>query len=84
MAKVIVERRERANNAGENRHWMSILWKCLVDVTQILVKHRVHRDVTPELFQLFYRWQITINQEVAHFQKVGMLCQLLYGITSIT
>ena len=72
MAEVIVEGGERTNDAGENRHRVSILWKCLINVAQILVKHRVHRDVTSKLFQLFNCWQIAINQEVAHLQKIGM------------
>ena len=49
-ASLLVVRRERTNSSSTYRHWVPCLWQARKQPLQILMHHRVMRDVISELF----------------------------------
>lgn len=50
----------------------------------VLVDHAVVSQLSPELLQLFGRWQFTIQKQPGRFDKIRFLGQLLDGVTPVS
>ena len=80
---VMVEGRERADHAAHHRHRVRIAPETPIDVVDLVVQHRVMRDVVNEFRLLFRVRKLAEQDEVAGLHIVGVLGQLLYGVAAV-
>ncbi len=80
---VVVERRERADDAGEHGHRMGVVTEAVEEAPQRLVDHGVAADRGLELFQLALVRQLAVEDQVGHFDEGGVGCQLFDRVAAI-
>jgi hypothetical protein len=80
---VVIERRQRADAAGHHRHWMRIAPEALKEPAHLLMHHGVARDAVVEVGLLARRRQFAVQQQIASFEEVAVLGQLLDRVAAI-
>ncbi len=83
VGRVVIERRERADAAGHDRHRMRVAPEALVEPAHLLVHHGVAGDTIVEVGLLRGGRQLAVEQEIAGLQEVAVLGQLLDRIAAI-
>ena len=79
----MVERRQGADDAADDRHGMRVAPEAVVELAQLLVDHGVQHDTAFELGQLFPVGQLAVQQQVSHFQERGLLRELVDRIAAM-
>ena len=79
----MIERRQCANNTDHNCHWVCVATEAIKEVAQLLVHHSVVLDGADERFFLLCIWQLTVQQQVAGFQVIGLLSQLIDWVATV-
>ena len=69
----MIEGRQRADDAAAYRHRMGVAPEALIEARQLLVDHRVQRDVALEGRLLCGVRQVALEQEVAYLHEVAVL-----------
>jgi hypothetical protein len=81
---VVVERAERAHRADEHAHRVRVVVEPVDEaLAHVLVDERVVDDVVVPLGQLRRVGQLTVEQQVRHFEVGALLGQLLDGVTAV-
>jgi len=80
---VVIERRHGAHDAGHDRHRVRIAAEPAEEVHHLLVQHRVVGHEAFEFFELRGGGQITIQQQIAHFEIVRFTRKLVDGIAAV-
>ena len=83
VGRVVIEGRQRADHAAHHRHRMRIAAEAGEKARHLLVHHGVARDAVVEIFLLRLGRQFAVEQQVADFQEVAMLGQLLDRIAAM-
>ena len=83
IGEVVIEGRQRADAAGHHRHRMRVAPEALEEPAHLLVHHRVVGHPIVEIRLLRGGRQFAIEQQVAGFQKIAMLGDLLDRIAAI-
>jgi hypothetical protein len=81
--RVVIEGRQRADHAHHHRHRVRIAPEALVQAHQLLVHHGVMRDDVDEFVLLLAVGQLAVLQQVANFEEVAMLGELLDRIAAV-
>ncbi len=83
VQRIVVEGRKRADNATHDGHGVGVTTETIEEGLQLLVNHGVVLHGADELCLLFGGRQFPVQQEIAGFQIVGFLCQLLDRIAAM-
>ena len=83
VERVVVERRHGADNGNHDRHRMSIAAEALEKPRHLLMDHRVVRDRMLEGPALRLCRQFAVIEQVAGFDEVAVLGQLVDGIAAV-
>ncbi len=78
-----VDRREGADRRQEDAHGMGVVLKPLHELLDVLVEHRVKRDVARPGFELALRGQLAEQNQVGGLKIRAVLRQLLDRIAAI-
>ncbi len=78
-----IERRERADRAEEDAHRVGVVLKALHELLDVLVEHRVVRDLPRPVLELRGGGQFTEENQVGRLEVVAFLGQLLDWIPAI-
>ncbi len=81
--EVVVEGRERTDAANHDRHGVRVATEPLEEPRHLLVHHGVARHRIVEIRLLGLGGQLAVEQQVAGFQEVAMLGELLDRIATI-
>ena len=81
--EVVVERRQGADTADHDRHRVRVAPEALEEPHHLLVDHRVTAHAIVEIGFLGFGWQFAVQQEIAGFQEVAVLGQLLDRIAAV-
>ena len=79
----VVEGGQRTEHAGHHRHRVRVVAEAVQEGAECLVHHRVVGDFVLELVELRGVRQLAVHQQVADFQEIGVLGQLLDRIAAI-
>jgi len=83
IQRVVVEGGEGADHAAHDGHRVGIAAEAVEEALQLLVNHGVVLDDADELGLLLGGRQFAVQQQVAGFQVVGLLGQLLDGVAAV-
>mmetsp|Transcript_23598 Transcript_23598/g.41778 ORF Transcript_23598/g.41778 Transcript_23598/m.41778 type:complete len:470 (+) Transcript_23598:375-1784(+) len=83
VGAVVVEGRHGPHDAGHDRHRVGVTAEPTIEIDHLLVQHGVVGHEAFELFQLGRRGQRTIKQQIAYFEVVRFLGQLVDGIATV-
>jgi hypothetical protein len=72
----MVEGRQRADAAGQDRHRMGVAAEPLIEAAHLLVHHRVVGHTSVEVRLLRGGWKFAVEQEIAGLQEVAVLGNL--------
>ena len=78
-----IERRQRADRADEHPHGVRVVPEALEERLDVLVEHRVERDLVRPLFQLGGGRQLAAENQIRRLEEVAALRQLLDGIAAV-
>ena len=78
-----IERRERADGAQEDAHRVRVVLEAFHQLLDVLVQHRVQRDLLRPLLQLVVARQLAENDQIRGLEVGGLLRQLLDGIAAV-
>ena len=77
VRRVVIEGRERADHAAQHRHRVRVAAEAAEEGGDLLMHHRVVRDVGDELDLLVGGGQFAVQQQISDFQEVAFCRQLL-------
>ena len=80
---VVIERRQRADRAGHDRHRMRVAAEALEEAAHLLMHHGVARDAIVEVGLLRRRRQFAVEQQVTGFEEVAVFGQLLDRVAAV-
>ena len=80
---VRIERGQRIDGGGKHAHRMSGARERTHEGTEVFANHRLVIDVRAELLILSPARQLAMAQQPRHFQKIGVLAQLLDGVATV-
>ena len=80
---VRVERGQRIDGGGKHAHRVSGARERTHEGTEVFANHRLVIDVRAELLILSPARQLAVAQQPRHFQKIGVLAQLLDGVATV-
>jgi len=80
---VMVERSHGADDAGHHGHRVRVATEATVEIVHLLMHHGVLRHQLFEFLELGCRRQFTVKQQVADFEIVRLVSQLLDGVAPI-
>ncbi len=80
---VVIERRQRADGCDHDRHRMGVAAETLEEPRHLLVDHGVMDHAAVEIFLLRLGRQFAVKQQVAGFQEVAVLGELLDRIAAV-
>ena len=83
VGRVVIERRQGANHTTHDRHRMRVTAEATVEELQLLVNHGVVFNGADERFFLLSSRQLAEQKQVAHFQIVRLVGQLLDGVAAV-
>ena len=81
--RVVVEGRQRADDAAHDGHRMRIAAETREKARHLLVDHGVARDAVVEIVLLRLRRQFAVEQQIADFQEIAVLGQLVDRIAAV-
>ncbi len=84
VGAVMIERGQCANNATHDRHRMRITAETVIEIAHLFVDHGVHGNIILELGFVGGIRQLTIKQQMADFEEVGIFCKFINCITAVT
>jgi hypothetical protein len=80
---VVIEGRQRADHAAHHRHRVRVAAEAGEEPVDLLMQHRVQRDVALELLLLCGIRQLALEQEVADFHEIGILGEVLNRVAAM-
>ena len=80
---VVVEGRQRADHAAQDRHRVRVAAEPVVEAADLLVQHGVPRDALVELLELRRVRQLAVQQQVGDLDEVGLLGELLDRVAAV-
>ena len=80
---VVIKRRQRADHAAHDRHWVRVTAKAVVKARELFMHHGVVRDGVDEFRQLRRIRQLAVHNQVGHFEEAAIRGQILDRITAI-
>ena len=83
LLRVGIERRERADRAQEDPHRVRVVLEPLHELLDVLVQHRVERDLAGPGLLLRGRRQLAEQDQIRRFEEVAVLGQLFDRIAAI-
>jgi hypothetical protein len=83
VGAVVIEGRERADDAAHDRHRMRIAAEAPVEIGDLLVQHGVPRERVVEDLELVLGRQVAVQQQVANLRKGRMLRPLLDPVAAV-
>ena len=83
VERVVIEGRQRTDDAAHHGHGMGIETKARVKARQLVVHLAVPLDVADEIILLGGRRQFTVQQQVAQLQEIRAFGKLLDGISAM-
>ncbi len=83
LLRVRVVRRERADRREEDAHRMGVVLKPLHELLDVLVQHRVQRDLAHPRRELRARRQLAEQNQVGRFEERAVVGQLLDGVAPV-
>ena len=79
----MVEGGQRAHHAHHYRHRMRVATEAVEKARQLVMHHRVMFHQVAEFNALRSIWQFAVQQQIAYFQKIRFLGQLLDRISAV-
>ena len=79
----MIEGRERADHADHDGHRMRVAAEARLEPGHLLMHHRMVCDQFLKFFILFFCWKLSVEQEMARFDKAPLLGELLDRIAAI-
>ena len=79
----MIEGRQSANHPNHDRHRVGITPKAAKKAAQLLIQHRVISDIQIELPFFCRVWQLTVEQQITHFQELTMIRQISNCVTAM-
>ena len=73
VRRVVIERRERPDAAGHDRHWVRVPSKALIEPAHLLVHHGVVGDTIVEVGFLRGGGELPVEQEIAGLEEIAVL-----------
>ena len=83
VQRVVVKGRQRSDDAAHDGHGMGFAAKALNKGAQLFMHHSVALDGGVELLALSVVRQFAVQQQVAQFQVVGLLRELVDGVAAV-
>ena len=83
VARVGVERRQRADGSHQHAHRVGVVAEALHEGLHVLVDERVVGDLVHPGVVLLLRRQRAVDEEVGHLEEVGLLRQLLDRVAAV-
>ncbi|MCY1527161.1 hypothetical protein D9M68_622190 [compost metagenome] len=83
VGRVVVERRQRADQAGQDGHRVRVAAEAAQEEMQLLVHHRVMGDLRVEIGLLVLVGQFAVQDQVADVHEVAVHGQLLDGEAAV-
>ena len=83
IGAVVVEGREGAGHAAENRHRVGVTAEAAQEVVDLLMDHRVIGDGLVEGYHLLGRGQFAMEEQVADFKEIAVLRQIFDRIAAV-
>ena len=83
VGRVVIEGRQRADHAAHDRHRMRVAAEAGEEARHLLVHHGVARDAIVEVVLLGLGRQFAVEQQVADFEEVAVLGQLVDRIAAM-
>ncbi len=83
VKRVLVVRRQRVHRTGHHRHRMRVAREAVEEPFQVLVQQRVPLDVVGEPVELVLGRQFPVDQQIADFDEVRLLGELLDRIPAV-
>ena len=80
---IVIKRRHRANHTDHNGHRVRIAAEATEKVGHLFVQHRVVCHEAFEPFKFSRGGELSVQQQVTHFEVVGFFCQLINGIATV-
>ncbi len=80
---VAIKGRECADRADEHAHRMCIVMEAVHQLLDVLMNHRVIRDVVRPLLVLRFRRQLAVEKQVCDLKKIAFLSKLLDRVTAV-
>ena len=83
VGRIVVEGRHCADHADHRRHGMAVAAEAAEEIVHLFMHHRMMRDTMFEIAELFDGRQFAIEKQVADFQIMRFLGQLLDRVAPI-
>ena len=83
IGRVVIEGRQRADDAAHHRHRVRVAAEAAEELRHLLVHHRMTGHAIVEILLLRLGRQFAVKQQVADFQKIAVLGQLVDRITAM-
>ena len=83
VERILVVGRQRVDRTGHHRHRMRVARKSVEEPLQVLVQQRVALDLGGELVELLLGRQFPVDQQIADFDEVRLLGELLDRIPAV-
>src|SRR5215471_6754937 len=80
---VVIEGRQRPGYPAHHSHGVRIPPETAIDGVDLLVEHRVMRNVRDKLRFLPARWQLAVQQQPGDLQEIRMRDKLVYWVASV-
>ena len=83
VGRIMVERRERANNTAHDRHRVRIAPKPTEENRKLFIDHGVAGDRRVEIGFLGGIRQFALQQQIRNLQKIGLFRQFLNRVAAM-
>ena len=83
IERFMIESRQSADDTDHDGHGVCVAPKTFEKVGELVVDHRVHRDLMLKGLLGLGRWELTMEEEITDLKKIRGLGKLFYGIPSV-
>ena len=83
VLRVGIERGQRADRSDQHAHRVRVVAEALHEALQVLVHHRVHRDVVLPHGEVARRRQLALDDQIRGLEIRALLRELLDGVAAV-